>query len=142
MKSNRTIAILVEDLPTSPQVSHDYVLFNGFHNISITGLSLLHNSYIITCSQDGVVQTTPIPEQSLLINNSHVTKEKCHVINNAVVLSLTPFKHCHSFHGLALSDNGLYLAMAVRYIQLFVCLFICLFICFRYCNIVIPHYTS
>ena len=113
VKGNRIVLVPVEDLPTATQETPNYVVLNGLHNTSITGLSLLDNNCIITCSQDGVIQTMPIPALTLLMN-SHVTKEGCHVTNDAVELSLASFKHPHSFHGLAISENSLYIAMALR----------------------------
>ena len=93
-----------------------YMFASGYHKSTITGLSLLPNNTIITCSTDGVLQTLPIPAEALS-GDCHVTSEECHVtdVSSSVTeVSLGQSKHNQRCHGMGVSVNSLFLCLAIK----------------------------
>ena len=93
-----------------------YMFATGYHKSTITGLSVLPNNTLITCSTDGVLQSLAIPAEAMS-RDCHVTGEGCHVtdVSSSVTqIMLGQSKHIERCHGMAVSENSFFICLAIK----------------------------
>ena len=94
-----------------------YTLINGIHTMPVTGLSLLHNNDIISCSVDGTVQSFSLPVSLNDDNHMTTSSHKCHMTDVSISVTsvaLTPAKFPLTCHGISSSKNSIFAAVGVK----------------------------